>query len=902
MVLSIRDMGEIWFHNRQLYPNWVVAPPEKWVVLANKVARWRTQILAIINDLNPADRFNIIRELLWRHEILLLPMSSELEKVAVDTLSIADGNPELDKQGIRQCLREISLALVTAARYQLDGAKFFRRIEGAERFVGDDPGVLNFLMHERCLWSTWEFDFEKLELLLTEWDTTKSDPMWHLRKAALLREVGRETEAKDLINQAMAEIRQIPTDDRSVYAQSREAWGLCSVIDFENRLSVFNRWNQLASVKCDVSSDKNAVLANLKPTNNKPNIPNFDGDFSTTTQIIMGSGNSSEQTYRALRLTEVAGLAVSAPGSPTVGAEGADLMREVATQLRPSESDFAVRLVLRSITYEEDEDFNSVMSRVSIARLNVDEVQTLVDICIASIDYGTSKGWIERVRVSIETLSRLALRLEPDAALKVFEHGLEFYRNRNDFVASHNWISRPLGRLLKRCWRALDDETRKRRFLDVLGAPLIGLDGFTAQLEEMYPEPGDVLTLTDASPSIERDQEDGQRWRHVLDLLVRALREGGEARERAIVRIYALTLNRVLNEQETTEFADALWSQNHLSEYGLPTGVHGQDWVTMVLPEPRSGAASELFRSKWLSSDTLASRLDKSNFGGTVAVKFGGWPNDPDYLEDTLWNVGIAIVRTRANGCELEITDPEKIRMMSLVSQWLDIPIPSHPNELAKGDINRNVNWVIEALGPILSVVKVDDALGERLYQRSEQLIKTGLPAYAPLGQLAQVLPDRVADLETALRNALWSSDDSVATRAVACLGYWLRMAKQTHLTEAIIPSDEMMKELGSVVAARREQNLREALELITWMFDQIEEKSIANVLDHLLVGLQHLATELSYDSEGDYSDIFSLRLRCARLAASMAKAGYKDLPEVSLWLDIASKDTFPEVRQAVSA
>ena len=562
---------------------------------------------------------------------------------------------------------------------------------------------------------------------------------------------------------------------------------------------MINRWNQLASVKCDASSDKNAVIASLETDKSEPNVPNFDGEFSVTTQIRMGSANSSPKTYRALRLTEIAGLAVSAPGASAFGAPGADLMRQVATQLGPTAAEFAVRIVLRSITYEEDENLKKVMSRVSIARLKMDEIQTLVEVCIASIDYGTRRGWVERVRVAIETLSRLALRLDPDAALKVFEYGLAFYRNRNDFVAAHFWISKPLGRLLKRCWRALDDDIRRHRFLDVLSAPLIGLDGFTAQLEELYPEPGDVLTTTDASPRIERDEDDALRWRGVLDLLIRALREGGEARERAIVRIYALTLNRVLSELEITEFADALWSEKHLDEHGLPAGIHDQDWVAMVLPEPREGAASELFRSKWLSRDSLASRLDISNFGGNVAVNIGGSPRNPEYLEDTLWNVGIAIVRTRANGCELELTDPEKNRLMSLVSQWSDTPIPSHPDEMVKGEISRNVNWAIEALEPILSVVKVDDVFSAHLYQRCEQLIEIGLPAYAPLGQLAQVLPDRVADIEATLRNALWSSDDSVATRAVAGLGYWLRTAKQAKLTDAIVPSDEMMRELGLV-------------------------------------------------------------------------------------------------------
>ena len=101
-------------------------------------------------------------------------------------------------------------------------------------FLNDDLDVGHRVNHEKSLWATFSLDFEELELRLKEWKTQDCDPMWMLRKAALLSEAGIEEESESLTQQAIADIRRIPVDDRSVAGPSREGWALWSTIDYGN--------------------------------------------------------------------------------------------------------------------------------------------------------------------------------------------------------------------------------------------------------------------------------------------------------------------------------------------------------------------------------------------------------------------------------------------------------------------------------------------------------------------------------------------------------------------------------------------------------------------------------------------------------------------------------------------
>ena len=118
----------IWAKNRSLYPGWIAAPLEARGPLISRTRAWQPNILQIVNSLSIIERLDAIRELVWRHEITLEPISSELESAAQDAISaISDTQTKNGKveshnvpSQIREASREIALTLVAVARHRLD--------------------------------------------------------------------------------------------------------------------------------------------------------------------------------------------------------------------------------------------------------------------------------------------------------------------------------------------------------------------------------------------------------------------------------------------------------------------------------------------------------------------------------------------------------------------------------------------------------------------------------------------------------------------------------------------------------------------------------------------------------------------------------------------------------------
>ena len=293
----------------------------------------------------------------------LEPITSELESAAQDAISpISDAQPNngtVDSHNVssqvREAWRQIALSLVTVARHRLDEGTFIRRIEAATQFLDDNSDVGHRIHHERCLWSAWSLDFETLDGLLTDWKTENCDPVWMLRRAALLSEAGRHEEAVKLTEQAIADIRRFPVDDNSVAGPSREGWALWSTIDYENQSEVFKRWNELASRNCDAYAEKTGISRTLLSKGDSSNPPPFDlGTVREGWSIRFETGDRLAPAFRAIRLSEVAGLPAANPQALLPSATGAEILRLAAEHLVKFNSELAIRLVLRACTYDED--------------------------------------------------------------------------------------------------------------------------------------------------------------------------------------------------------------------------------------------------------------------------------------------------------------------------------------------------------------------------------------------------------------------------------------------------------------------------------------------------------------------------------------------------------------------
>ena len=902
---STRELLTIWKKNRRLYPGWLVAPLEARGPLISRTRAWQPTILKVLTSLSAIERLDAIRELMWRHEITLEPITSELESAVRDAMSpISDVQPSNGAvepltvpSRVREAWREIALSLVTVARHRLDEDMFIRWIETATQFLDDSADVGHRICHERCLWSAMSLDFEALDGLLTDWDTENCDPIWMLRKASLLSEAGRDGEAVKLTEQAMADIHRFPVDGRSVAGPSREGWALWSTIDNESRPEVFKRWNELASRNCDAYAEMTGITRTLSSKGDLSKPPPFDlGTVRDGWSIRFESGNRLASAFRAIRLSEVAGLSVATPQAFPPRASGANILQLASEHLVEFDPEIAVRLVLRSCTYDKDESLVHVLSRNHLALLSDDAVQRLVRDCIRVIDYSLPRGWVERIRVAMEVLSRLVSRLGADSALETFECAFEIYSKRQHLVLSHAWIGPPLRNLLSRSWKSLSQNQRTSRARDLLGAPIVGLNGFTVQIAERYPDPGELVSEDSNVRLPDRSDDNEVHWQDVIGLLVRALRTGGEARKRAANRLAPMATDGFLTEAERSEVADALWAAEYVPADSLPTATSLYDWAFLVLPEPQLGLADRRFRRRWLASNVVTSRHEIFGSGGAVSISLRASPNDPTQLEDTLWYLGGAFAELRARGGSFDLTDAEREYVVDLVSQWANAPVTSHRDVAMQFELQNYSRWAVEGLVPILSQVEIPASIGETIFQKLKTLTESGTPAFGPIGGLIQVIPHRTMELASWLRTGLASGSRDMASGALSGLASWLHVS--SNLDSSVhSPPEDILRELGLIVAARRKESLSAALQVAKKVFDDGSDDQQDVILDLILEGLDFLAEELRYDGEHDDSDVPNLRWRCAQLASSMSRAGFSGESVVGRWVEFASTDPFPEVR-----
>ncbi len=891
----VRHLLRVWRHNRKIYPGWLVAPGSVSFTLSWETREREPRILKVLPELTPAERLDAIRELVWRCEILPEPLSAELESAAEAALQLIDcqrrvidgtAAPDIAWPTVREAWWTIALALVTAARHRFDRGTFDQRIAAISPFLQDGPDIAHRIHHERCLWAVYALDFVSLDDLLKDWQTENCDPVWMMRKAALLFETGRDDEATALANHTLAIIREMPADDRSLARPSREGWALWLVDRLENWAAFMRRWDELAPLKCNALMEKQYLADDLKDTGEAREAPLFDLGARPGDHWRFSTIDPRTTAYRAIHLSEVAGLPPAINGINAA----AGILELAAEKLSRSDLAMAIRLVLRVCTYDRDKTLMRVLSRPRVATLSAASAKVLTEICQRMIEYALSRMvsagsrprsvfWIERMRVAIEALSRLVLRLEPEMAEAIFNKALELYHN--DHVTRDPWPSEPVRNLLQRSWEALPEERRTAHVLDVLGAPLVGLDNL-ADAQSLHPDPGELLQAD--LPLFIRADDNESRWQAVIDLLVRGLRAGGEARKRAARRVAFAVFRERLTEAESSQIAQALWSEEHTNPNDLPSGTPLFDWVFLMLPQPKPGLAEQHFRQKWLDAGSLSQE------------------NAPSPA-NILWQVGHAISSLRINGRPLSLSDEEQSYLAVVVERWSETPVPHDffpPTENQRREPTRRA---LEGLPSVLAAIHISESLGEKLSKKVQDLNQSKMPGFKLIAGLVKAIPNRLDEFSMWMRMGLAAEDETLAEDAAIGLHHWLMVSASAD-SQTSPPSDDLVREVGVLITTRRKVSLRIALQIAKWIFDKGSDTQREVIRDLALQGLGSMAEELRYDREhaqDDNIDVPLLRWRSTQLAHSMAARDSENAPAVSRWLEMAEEDPLPEVRYAKS-
>ena len=145
----------------------------------------------------------------------------------------------------------------------------------------------------------------------------------------------------------------------------------------------------------------------------------------------------------------------------------------------------------------------------------------------------------------------------------------------------------------------------------------------------------------------------------------------------------------------------------------------------------------------------------------------------------------------------------------------------------------------------------------------------------------------------------LVSDNVDLAKDAAGGLYDWLAVSAEADL-QIQPPPDDLIREIGVVIATRKKAVIAQALQIAKWVFDEGTATQKEVLGDLALQGLGYLVEELRYDREHDLDvDVPFLRWACAHLALAMAECGLGDDPAVACWSKNIANDPLPEVRYA---
>ena len=176
------------------------------------------------------------------------------------------------------------------------------------------------------------------------------------------------------------------------------------------------------------------------------------------------------------------------------------------------------------------------------------------------------------------------------------------------------------------------------------------------------------------------------------------------------------------------------------------------------------------------------------------------------------------------------------------------MPAPNNHSAFASwNSIDQLIASEINGVSAILSEVQIPTNLAEKLYQKMKGLRELGFAAFGLIPGLSMVLEHRFDELTEILRLGLISQNEDRAETALHVLNRWLLLAI---VPDSLIrtPPDNLVREIGVIIATRRKATLGLALRVAKRIFDEGADIQKQIIQDITLDGLTYLLEELRYD------------------------------------------------------
>lgn len=871
VVKAFRAVLTVWRTDRSMCPGWLVCPDDVRMAIRHGTDTVENPSLAI-DTLPENERQEALLELAWRCDHgaqPLQPWQAERMDAMLTPGALAGSDPAL--------LHSLARVLLGAARAADDDEAFATRAAFFESLAG--PGDLAALIaHERCLYACDRLDFASVAKSVR--GINGDDPVWGMRRAALLYWVGEADDALRAIGVAARELRaRVLRDPDSVVLRSRLAWArmladasssedssaLVSELDGLDRLALrnYDPWEQLRALDADVDAGlRNRLEARQIE-------PGFEaGTYRDNRNDVTFRNAAQVSPLGELRhIAERVGLPIRMRLANMLGTRLANALR---LAFEPTAAWHCALLATKPSYASGPIDVH--LGRIPVARLDPKVAAELrvrmehaIDFWRTRVRRASRSDDVDTLRLYVEALSRLTARDDIDTAKSHVRLAVEL---GTDNGLNHWWLNEPIGHLLQRAVNAVPPFERSSLTPELLRFPLAAERDASGPSMSWYdPGPDFYRFVRRSGSEAIFDARTETFLRHLDD-------RGDLSRSEAAVRLLHLHEAGQLTDHQAAAFADALWRDVSRADNALPQGLRLLSHAFLIAPAP--------------PDVDVRTRVYSHLFG-------------PGRTADLVHLVMAASGRTPY----MLPSEVDAARIFDKAASWRpkQIDVASLGDAFARPTQEGRNRMMASVLGVVAAPAL---AQHDRTVERAEATLAfqddTNLPeclaALPVFYGLDSDLDRRIANV---LHRSLAAGDRRVTPAAVDAIDRWLRLSeigRVSPLPDAL--RDRALQELdrGRTGGLANLVHLAHRI-MSAGRCGSRELDRIVEALAELRVTTDYGAPDGDADFQSDRAVALPLvRAECVRLAQALEERGVTTEP-VRAWRDLATCDPLPEVRDA---
>lgn len=853
--------------DREAYPGWLICPPE---------LRWRiqTQIsdpypnASNIACLEPDSRAKLLYEIAWQHVITFKPVASWL---ATELANIAD--PTTPCAITKRQQLEVALLLLITARRNDSLSEFTKWAALLKKHALHLPDCSAEIAYQQALMARDHFDYPRIESVVEK--VVGEDPVWKLKQASLLAELGRFDEGERLVSEAYKDLLgRSRHEPNSIHIHSRLAWAhwVSRMVNFSRdwgaleefpstyKASRSDPWDQITHIRNKASEQQEKYFKskeNIEPLFEQGHYRDHSGDtrFSSEIPLFFLLDGLAESGGLPLRWGNV------------------NLLAGVAEQLAVSEGvgDGLLRytLAIRAAHSDSSPAIKEVFSRIGLASASKEVMDTLVNRLIPAIDYWRNqassgaqqqkKHAINAIRVFIEILARLSIRLSPEDAKKVL---LLAVKIGQDSALRHFWLFEVIGHLAQYSLKSIPDAQQSDLLFDALSFPLpceIGIN--ESHVAGRWPN-----LVIEAPCKRESNPPLDARIFELIESVV----PGSPSCTSALLRLLPLAKNGTLTKEELDRLAIRLWGENPDYKTLPNTGLFSHALLTLPAIDRKEVNA--------LMSSLLFDAEDDLFFTSIhLSGLIGAATNKPNPL---------------LPGSE------QAAKCFDRLVLWQ----PSTEDDDPLGMISRERKALIEDIGEALSYsITPSLAPDDITMQRFEKV----LAFYKDVGALSVIISlpyftglnsDSVAIVETAIRKGVQGRTAHEVGWSAHALYKWKELAAARKVPP---PPDNLLSKVIYLIESGRTIGLHSLL----WYAGEMLKKNwlspadvdaLANCVPDLFDAADYSGTR---PNSREAVTASLIRETCVKLAGDVMNVAPRE--KLKAIIEAAKDDALPEVRFA---